>query len=171
MTQFMAYNHALDTTTTVTAGPSYTAGTAAVAIQLQIPAAGTILVKEWGVTFATAQTTQANVVLRSTATGSTCTTAHTTTTVKPVDTNNANAGGSRLTYGATTNTGYGITTITSATSLRQMGSLYVPSAYVYQAALGDEWEAGGSSIEYVQLLINAGVTSLAKCWIKWIERI
>jgi hypothetical protein len=161
----------LDTTTTVTAGPSYTAGTAAVAIQLQIPAAGTILIKEWGVTFATSQTTQANVVLRTTATGSTVTTAHTTTSVKTMNTNNINAGASRLTYGATTNTGYGNGTITSATSIKQMGSLYVPNAYVYQAALGDEFEAGAAAIEYVQLIINAGVTSLAKCWIKWMENI
>lgn len=172
MTQFIAYNVAMESASTgITAGPSYTAGTAAMAIQLQVPSGGTILVKEFGVAIASPQATNALVTLRSTATAGTCTTAHTTTTVKPVDTNNVNAGASRLTFGATTNTGYGITAPASSTTIRKASHLYVPQTFVYQYALGDEMEFGTNAIEYVQLLLNVGTTSLATCWIKWIERI
>lgn len=172
MTQFIAYNVAMESTSGITAGPSYTAGTPGVAIQLGIPSGGTIMVKEFGVALATPQTTNALMTLRSTATPSTCTTAHSTTTVKPVDTNNVNAGGSRLTMG-TTSTGYGNGVIVAGaqTTLRKAAHLYVPQTYVYQYALGDEFEFGTSAAEYVQLLLNVGVTSLATCWIKWTERI
>lgn len=172
MTQFVAYNVALESASNaIVAGPSYTAGTAAVAIQLEVPTGGTILVKEWGVSFATSQTTQALVAMRTTSTAQTGLTAHSTTTIKPWDTNNVNAGASRLTMG-TGSTGYGAVTLsTTPTTIRSMAHLYVPNAYVYQAALGDEFEVGTNAAERLQLVINAGVTSLATCWIKWIERI
>jgi hypothetical protein len=155
-----------------TAGPSFTAGTAGVAIQLQVPSGGTIMVKEFGVSMATPQTTNALMTIRSTTTAATCTTAHTTTSIKPVDTNNVNAGASRLTFGATTNTGYGSGVVPATpTSLRKAAHLYVPQTYVYQYALGDEMEFGTNAIEYVQMILTTGVTSLATCWIKWTERI
>lgn len=172
MTQYIAYNVAVESAAiTLVAGPSYTAGTAAVAIQLGVPAGGSILVKEFGVAMASPQATNALFAVRSTATASTVSTTHSTTTVKSVDTNNVNAGASRLTMG-TAATGYGNVVISAnSTTIRSAAHLYVPQTYVYQYALGDEMEFGAAAAEYVQLVLNPGTTTLATCWIKWIERI
>lgn len=169
MTQFIAYNCALESaSTSVTAGASYAAG-AKVALQLGVPTGGTILVKEFGWTQDAATALATNVVLRTTATASTMTTAHSTTTIKPVDTNNVNAGASRLTM-STTTTGYGNGAVTSATTIRAL-RLYAPQQYVYQFALGDEWEVGVNASELLQLIVNTTATVNGLCWIKWVERI
>lgn len=170
MTEFVAYNCAPSTVSTVTAGASYATGSK-VAIQLNIPSGGTILVTEFGWSQDVASATLTLLELCSTATGSTVTTAHTTTTVKPIDTNNVNAGASRLTYGATTNTGYGNGTITSSTVLRNAAHLYVPQVYVFQWPLGTAPEFGTNAAEFVQLRVNTTATVNGLCWIRWIERI
>lgn len=169
MTQFIAHNSAKSTTTALTAGASYATGVK-VALQLGIPTGGTILVTEFGWTQDVATATATSLELSSTATASTMTTAHSTTTVKPIDTNNVNAGASRLTM-STITTGYGNGGLTSRTTLREAAKLYVPQAYVFQWALGDYPEFGTNAAEYLQLIVNTSATVNALCWIKWIERI
>lgn len=173
MTQYIAYNTGMSATTAMTAGQTFNTSVVVVGLQLGIPAGGTILVKEFGWTQSTTTATSTLLELSSTATASTMGTAHSTTTVKPVDTNNVNAGASRLTM-STTATGFqtvGTTNITSRTALRNGAKLYVPQTYVYQFALGDEMEFGAAAAEFVQLTVTPSATITALCWIKWIERI
>lgn len=169
MTQFIAHNSAKSTTTALTAGASYATGVK-VALQLGIPAGGTILVTEFGWSQDAASATSTALELSSTATASTMTTAHSTTTIKPIDSNNVNAGGSRLTMG-TGSSGYGNGGLTSRTTLREAAKLYVPQQYVYTWPLGDYPEFGAAAAEYLQLIVNTTATVNALCWIKWIERI
>jgi len=167
MTLYRADNAALDTTTDVTAGGSYTT-TAKVAIQLQIPDNQIISIVEIGWSMDVAQTTAPLISLTTTDTGSTCTTAHTTTTIKPLL--NAQAVASRLTFGATTNTGYGTGAITSNTSLRTLHKLYAPQTYVYTWPLGMWPQAGGSTTEsFLQFRVKTQATVNGYCWIIWDE--
>lgn len=171
MTEFIAHNAALESASTgITAGLSYATG-AKVALQLNIPSGGTILVTEFGWAQDAATATGTLLELSSTATASTVSTAHTTTTIKPIDSNNVNAGASRLTYGATTNTGFGNGAISSRTVLRKAAHLYVPQSFVLQWPLGSYPEFGTNAAEYLQLVVNTPSTVNALCWIKWIERI
>lgn len=170
MTSYTAYNSALSTTTGIAAGTSYAAG-AKVAIQLQIPSGGQIELIEWGIAHdGSAAATPSLVEIASTATGSTMSTAHSTTTVKPVGDPNAPA--SRLTYGATTNTGYGNGAITTNTTLRMADRLYVPttSPWVKLWPLGCYPKFGATgAAEFLQLRINTTVTLNVICWLVWNE--
>ena len=167
MTLYRADNAALDATTDVQAGASYTT-TAKVAIQLQIPDNQTISIVEIGFSTDVAQTTLPLISLVSTDAGSTVTTAHTTTTVKPL-LNNQNVA-SRLTYGATTNTGYGTGAITTNTSLRTIHKLYVPQTYVYTWPLG-MWPVvgNGTAESFLQYRIKVAATMNIYCWLIWDE--
>src|SRR3954470_5076979 len=115
MTTYIAYNSALSATTAIAAGTSYTTG-AKVALQLGIPSGGQIELIEWGIAQdGSAAATPTLVEIAFTATASTVSTAHTTTTVKPITDPNGPA--SRLTM-STTATGFGNGAITSNTTLR-----------------------------------------------------
>lgn len=168
MALFIAYNAALSTTTAVGAGTSYATG-AKVAIQLQIPDNGVIEIVEfgWSQDVATATATLAEIA--STDAGSTVSTAHTTTTVKPLNALTTGVA-SRLTYGATTNTGYGNGAITTNTSLRNCAHLYVPQTYVQQYPLGGWPQFGNLAAEnFVQFRVNTTATVNALAWIVWNE--
>jgi hypothetical protein len=165
MTTYIAYNSALSATTAIAAGTSYATG-AKVAIQLGIPSGGQIELIEWGIAQdGSAAATPTLVEIASTATASTVTTAHTTTTVKPLIDPNAPA--TTLTMG-TTSTGYGSGAITSNTTLRMADRLYVPTTapYVKLWPLGSYPKFGATgAAEYVQLRINTTVTVNAICWL------
>lgn len=169
MPRFIAYNAALSTTTAVGAGTSYATG-AKLALQLQIPDNGYIKLVEWGWTQDVATATGTLLEIASTDTASTTSTAHTTTTVKPLQGNVAGIA-SRLTMG-TTGTGFGNGTITSNTSLRSAAHLYVPQAMVFQYPLGAEPEFGNLSAEsFLQLRVNTTATVNALAWFVWDEYI
>jgi hypothetical protein len=168
MALFIAYNAALSTTTNVGAGTSYATG-AKLAIQLQIPDNGAIEIVEWGWSQDVATATATLLEIASTDTASTCSTAHTTTTVEAVQ-NYRDAIDSRLTFGATTNTGYGNGSITSNTTLRNCAHLYVPQTYVQQYPLGGWPKFGSGTAEnYVQMRVNTTATVNALAWIMWNE--
>jgi hypothetical protein len=170
MARFTAYNAALSTTTAVGAGTSYATG-AKVAIQLQIPDNGSIKLIEWGWCQDVATSTATLLEIASTDTGSTVSTAHTTTTVKSNDMN-VEGIASRLTYGATTNTGYGNGAITSNTTLRNSCHLYVPQQIIYTYPLGQEYQFGNLTAEnFVQLRVNTTATVNALAWLTWEEHI
>lgn len=167
MTLYRADNAALDTTTDITAGASYASG-AKVAIQLQIPDNQVIFLYEIGISSDAAPTTAPLISLATTDTGSTCTTAHTTTTVKPYL--NQSAAASRLTYGATTNTGYGTGAITSNTTLRTVHKIYAPQVYVYTWPLGMNPVGGfGTAESFLQFRIKTVSTQNLYCWLIWDE--
>lgn len=167
MAQFIAYNSALSTTTAVDPGTSYAAG-AKCAIQLQIPSGVQIELVEWGISLATVQATAAELEVCSTATGSTMSTAHTTTTV--VNNLDPNGPTSRLTYGATTNTGFGNGAITSNTSLHPADRQEVFSAYAKIWPLGSYPKFGATgAIQYLQLRINTAATVSAYAYLVFNE--
>lgn len=170
MTLYIAHNVALESASTgITAGTSYAAG-AKVAIQLGIPSGGQIELVEWGISMdGSAAATPANVALRSTATASTVTTAHSTTTVKPYL--DPNAAASRMTM-STTGTGYGNGAITSATTLRVADRQFVaPTSQFVKIWPQNEWPKYGATgaAEFVQLLINTSATVNAYAYIIWNE--
>jgi hypothetical protein len=168
MALFVAYNAALSTTTNVGAGTSYATG-AKVAIQLEVPSSGCIEIVEWGWSQDVATATATLLEIASTDTGSTVSTAHTTTTVESWG-NYVDGVNSRLTYGATTNTGYGNGAITSNTTLRNAAHLYVPQTYVQQYPLGGWPKFGSGTAEnFVQMRVNTTATVNALAWIVWNE--
>jgi hypothetical protein len=171
MSLFIAYNSALSTTTNVDGGTSYTAG-AKVAIQLRLPDTAYINVIEYGVSFdGSAAATPATVELATTDTGSTVSTAHTTTTVTCL---NHNPIDSRLTYGTTSDTGYGNGTITSNATLRPLDRQFVAptNQYVKMWPLGREPIVGNSTTEnFLQLRIDTNATVNAIAYIVWEEHI
>jgi hypothetical protein len=170
MAKFIAYNAALSTLLPVGPGTSYATG-AKVAIQLEIPTNGQIEICEFGWSQDVATATATLIEVASTDTGSTVSTAHTTTTVKSIDKSTEGVL-SRLTYGATTNTGYGNGAITSNTTLRNAAHLYVPQTFVYQYALGDEYQFGNLAAEnFVQFRVNTTATVNALCWVIFNEQI
>lgn len=170
MAQFIAYNSALSTTTGIAAGTSYATG-AKVAIQLQIPDSSQIELVSWGISLDVAQATAALVEIASTDTGSTATTAHTATTVESMG-QYATGMNSRLTYGATTNTGFGSGAITSNTTLRMADRAYVQQAYTMLWPLGERiWFGSAAAENFVQLRINTAATVNAICWLCWNEHI
>lgn len=169
MTSYIAYNSALSATTAIAAGTSYATG-AKIAIQLGIPSGGQIELVEWGISMdASAAATPALLEIASTATASTCSSAHSTTTVKPVG--DPNAPGSGLTMG-TTSTGYGNGAITSNTTLRMADRQYLPptAPFVKLWPLGCYPKFGATgAAEYVQLRINTTATVNAICYLVWNE--
>lgn len=172
MATFIAYNSALSTTTGIAAGTSYATG-AKVALQLHIPDSGQIELIEWGVSFdGSAAATPALLEVASTDTASTMSTAHTTTTVKNLL--DPNGAASRLTYGATTNTGYGNGAITSNTTLRMADRQYVAptNQYVKMWPLGTYPKFGNGTTEnYLQFRINTSATVNAIIYAVWNELI
>jgi len=170
MALYIAYNSALSTTTGISAGTSYATG-AKVALQLHIPDAGQIQLVEWGVSFdGSAAATPALLEVATTDTASTMSTAHTTTTVKNLTDPNGSA--SRLTYGTTSNTGYGNGTITSNTTLRMFDRQYVAptNQYVKMWPLGNYPMAGNGTTEnYLQFRINTSATVNAIVYAVWQE--
>lgn len=170
MALFVAYNSALSTTTSIAAGTSYATG-AKVALQLNIPDNGQITLVGFGISMDVAQGTGALVEIASTDTASTCSSAHTTTTVESW--NKYSEGiNSRLTYGATTNTGYGNGAITSNTTLRMAYRGYVTQALDYIWPLGERPEFGSLTAEnFVQFRINTAATVNAVCYLIWEEHI
>jgi hypothetical protein len=178
MTVFMCYNAALSATTAIAAGTSYSAG-AKVAIQLNIPANGYIELIEWGLDFdedgtANAASNAALFEIAYTATGSTVSTAHTTTTVVPLDwASTLGAGVSRLSYGATTNTGFGNGALTSNTTLGMADRGYLQQTGMYRmvAPEGRYPAFGHTSARFVQFRLNTTLTVNASCYLKWKEYI
>lgn len=169
MAQFMALNHAFSTTTSINAGTVYNSGTDRMAIQLQVPSGRRIRIIEYGVSFNdTAAHTPARVELVEASTASTCSTAHTTSTVKAIGEDSGAT--SALTFGATTNTGYGNGAITSTTTSRYFDSQFVPPTgqFVKQWPLGREPWSVGSGI-YVQLRIQTSSNANAVAYIVWEE--
>jgi hypothetical protein len=168
---FIAYNSALSATTAIAAGTSYATG-AKVALQLGIPSGGQIELVQWGISMdASAAATAALVEIASTATASTMSSAHSTTTVKPVD--DPNAAASRLTMG-TGATGYGNGAITSNTTLRMADRRYVPptgSVDVFiPMGMYPKFGATGAA-EYLQFRLNTAATVNAICYMVWRELI
>jgi len=168
--QFMCWNSALSTTTTINAGTQYTAA-ALLALQLAVPSGGLIQLVEWGVSFNTVQATAAIVEVATTATATTGLTAHTTTTVFPAI-NVLNGATTRLTLG-TGATAYGAVAITSNTTLRPVDRQEVFSAYSKIWPLEDYPQVGNASAaQYLQFRIQpqATITS-ALIYARWIEMI
>lgn len=172
MALYIAYNSALSTTTGIAAGTSYATG-AKVALQLHIPDAGQIQLVEWGVSFdGSAAATPALLEVATTDTASTMSTAHTTTTVKNLTDPNGSV--SRLTFGATTNTGYGNNAITSNTTLRMLDRQYIAptNQYVKMWPLGNYPMVGNAATEnYLQFRINTSATVNAIVYAVWTELI
>jgi len=166
MTLYRADNVALDATTDVQAGASYTT-TAKVAIQLGLAASKTISLVEFGISSDAAPTTSPLISIATTNAGSTMTTAHSTTTVKPLLNNLASASG--LTMGTAT-TGFGTGAITTNTTLRILHKLYAPQVYVYTYPLGMWPTIGNASAEqFLQLRIKVAATQNLYCWLIWDE--
>lgn len=158
MATFIAYNSALSTTTGIATGFSYATG-AKIALQLQIPDSGQIELIEWGVSFdGSTAATPALLEVASTDAGSTCSSGHTTTTVKNLLDPNGPA--SRLTMG-TTGTGYGNGAITTNTTLRMADRQYVAptNQYVKMWPLGSYPKFGNGATEnFLQFRINTSAT-------------
>lgn len=159
-TQFIAYNNAFGATTAVMIGTSYATG-GKVAVQLQTPSTLQVKIIEWGISFnGSAAATPAVVELVQNGTGSTVSTAHTTSTVQPIGDNTKTSG---LTYGATTNTGYGNGAITSATPDKYFDAQFIAptSQYVKQWPLGREPVCAASKFCQLRLNTSATVTAVA----------
>lgn len=159
MAQYIAYNCAIDATTGVMAGTSYSAG-AKVAIQLAPPSGTSIRIIEWGVSFnGNAAGTPGVCTLAQASAASTTTTAHSTSTIMPVG---DNAKASSLTM-STTGSGFGSGAITSATTERQFAAAFVgpTSQYEKQFPLGRDYVVLPS--KFLQLRINtaAALTAIA----------
>lgn len=172
MALFIAYNSALSTTTNIDGGTSYATG-AKCALQLQIPDNGYIKLCEWGVSMnGSAAATPATLEVATIDTGpTTMSSAHSTTTIKPLDTPGNPA--SRLTM-ATTGTGYGNATLASTTTLRPLDRQFVAptSQYVKMWPLGREPIIGSGTAEnYLQFRINTSATVNAIIYAVWEEHI
>lgn len=159
-TQFIAYNNAFGATTATMGGTAYATG-AKVAIQLQTPATTQIKIVEWGVSFnGSTAGTPAVCELVQNGTGSTVSTAHTTATVLAIG---DNVKTSALTYGATTNTGYGNGAITSATPDKYFDAQFLAPTglYIKQWPLGREPVCAVSKFCQLRISTSATVTALA----------
>lgn len=169
--QFMCWNSALSTTTTINAGTSYTGGANPFcALQLGVPSGGLIQLIEWGISLNTVQSTAVQLEVATTATASTMTAAHSTTTVFPGIMSLTGAT-SKLTM-STTATGYGSGTITSNTTLRPLDRQQLFSAYAKIWPLEDYPQVGNASAaQYLQFRINpaSGVVVVAMIYARWIE--
>lgn len=155
MTLYIAYNGLADATTgMMAAGTSYATG-AKCAIQLAAPTGQDIRLVEWGVSSsATAPATKTLYTLAQASAATTCTTAHSATTIMPVgDSSKA----CPLTF-STSTTAFGVTTIATNTTERQFaGFLGDPTEhYEKQFPLGRDYivQAG----KFCQLRINTAAT-------------
>lgn len=168
---YIAFNSGMSATTAINTGVSYSTG-GKVAIQLHIPSGGFVELVEWGISFDVVPASAHLVEVASTATGSTCSSAHTTATVENQG-DSTNSVNSRLTYGATTNTGYGNTGITSRTNIHNGDRQYLSGgAFVKQWPLGGYPKFGSTSAaEFLQLCISSSVTVNAICYLVWNELI
>lgn len=167
MALYVAYNTAFSATTGVQAGASYATG-AKIAIQLDIPSTLLVTVVEYGVSFdGSAAATPAIVELVQASAASTCSTAHTTTTVQPIGDNSSLA--TKLNFGAATDTGYGNGSITSNTTEKTFDRQYVAPTgqYVKQWPLGREPVCAGS--KFLQLRVNTSATVNMIGYIMWEE--
>lgn len=166
MAQYMALNHAFSTTTGVAAGTSYTTG-GKVMIQLDVPATTRVRIIEYGLSFNnTVSNVPAKVELVQCGTASTCSTAHTSSTVLPIGAENTTT---RLNFGATTDTGYGNGAITSNTTDKYFDSQYIPPTgqFVKQWPLGREPLSDVS--KFIQLRIDTAATVTVAAYIIWEE--
>lgn len=162
---FVAYNCAIDATTGVMAGTSYTAG-AKCAIQLA-PASGQDLkVVEWGISFnGTAAGAPAICTLAQASAASTGLTAYSTSTILPVGDSNKT---SSLQMGAALS-GYGAVSIVTNTTQRQFcGAQVGPmTQYEKQFPLGRDYRCLSGS--FLQLRINTATTYTAIAYIVYEE--
>lgn len=162
---FIAYNNTFGATTATMIGTSYATGSK-VAIQLATPSTLQIRVVEWGVSFnGSAAATPGVCELVQNGTASTCSSAHSTTTIQPIGDSTA---GCRLTMGTTTS-GFGNGAITSATPDKYFDAQFVAptSQYLKQWPLGREPVIPVS--KYLQLRINTGSTLTALAYIVFEE--
>lgn len=115
MTLYKAYNCLVDATTGMMSPPSYAAG-AKCAIQLAAPTGQDIRIIEWGVSgSATAPATKTLYSLAQASAATTCTTAHSATTIMPISDSSKAC---PLTF-STSTTAFGVTAIASNTTERQ----------------------------------------------------
>jgi hypothetical protein len=166
MALYIAYNCALSTLQTISTGQSIATG-AKVTLQLQVPDNMCITLKEFG-WMSDASTANGSLVeIATTDTGTTLGTAHSTTTIKPIQNNQFNA--SRLTM-ATTGTAFGATIPVSNTTLRTLHKGYMPQQYVYQWPMGYEPVVGNGTAEnFVQVRANTLATVNVVTWLVWDE--
>jgi hypothetical protein len=165
MALFIAYNAALDATTSVTAGTSYATG-AKVAIQLATSSAQEIRLVEWGVSFnGSAAGTPAVCTLAQASAASTCSTAHSTSTIVAVG---DRAKTCSLTM-STTTCGYGNGAITTNTTEKEFAAAFVgpTSQYEKQFPLGRDYVVTAS--KFCQLRINTAATLTALAYIVFEE--
>lgn len=165
MTLFVAYNNTFGATTATMIGTSYATGSK-IAIQLATPSTLQLRIVEWGVSFnGSAAGTPGVCELVQNGTASTCSSAHSTTTIQPIGDSTAS---SRLTMGTTTS-GYGNGSITSATPDKYFDAQFVgpTSQYVVMYPLGREPVLPVS--KYLQLRINTAATLTALAYIKFEE--
>lgn len=167
MAIYVAYNSIFSATTDVSAGTSYASG-AKVAIQLDVPANMRLRFLEWGVSFdGSAAATPAICELVQTNTASTCSTAHTSSTIMAIGADGA--GTTRLNFGAATDTGYGNGTITSTTTELVFDKQYVAptNQYLKMWPLGNEPMCDAS--KFVQLRIKTAATVNALAYVVFKE--
>ncbi|MGW6790045.1 hypothetical protein [Streptomyces chartreusis] len=165
MSLYIAYNCAIDATTGVMAGTSYSSG-AKVAIQLATPSTVSVRIVEWGVSFnGTAAGAPAVCTLAQASAATTSMSAHSTSTVLPVGDNPKT---SSLTMG-TGSTAFGAVAITTNTTERQFaGALVGPmTQYEKQFPLGRDYVVSPS--KYCQLRINTAATLTAIAYIVFEE--
>lgn len=161
MTMYVAHNCAFGATTAVMLGTSYAAGSK-VAIQLATPAGQQIRLVEWGISWSgSAAGTPTFCELVQNGTASTCSSAHSTTTIQPIG---DSATACPLTMG-TTSTGYGNGAITSATPDKyfDIQQIAPTGQYVKQWPLGREPVMIAS--KYCQLRVNTAATLTATAYI------
>lgn len=165
MALFIAYNCALDATTGMAAGTSYAAG-AKVAIQLAPPSGTELRLVEWGVSFnGNAAGTPGACTLVQASAASTCSSAHSTSTIVAVG---DRAKTSSLTMGTTTS-GYGNGSITTNTTEKEFAAAFVgpTSQYEKQFPLGRDFVV--TSAKFCQLRINTAATYTAFAYILFEE--
>ncbi|MEV5596011.1 hypothetical protein [Streptomyces sp. NPDC052496] len=165
MTMYVAYNAAFGATTATMAGTSYAAGSK-VAVQLATPSSLQIRIVEWGVSFnGSAAGTPGVCELVQNGTASTCSSAHSTTTVQSIGDSTT---GSRLTMGTTTS-GYGNGAVASATVDKVFDVQFVgpTSQYVKMWPLGREPVVVPS--KFCQLRINTAATLTALAYVVFEE--
>lgn len=161
MALFIAYNAALDATTGVMAGTSYSTG-AKCAIQLATPSGTELRLVEWGISFnGNAAATPAVCTLAQASAASTMSSAHSTSTIKAIGDRNKT---STLSMGTSTS-GYGNGAITSNTTEKEFGAAFVGpmSQYEKQFPLGRDYVVDAS--KYCQLRINTAATYTAIAYI------
>lgn len=165
MTMYIAYNSAFGATTATMIGTSYATGSK-VAIQLAPPSGKQLRLVEWGISFnGSAAATPGVCELVQNGTASTCSSAHSTTTIQPIGDSTTASG---LTMGTTTS-GYGNGAVTSATPEKTFDAQFVgpTSQYVKMWPLGREPVVIAS--KFCQLRVNTSATLTALAYIVFEE--